>query len=295
VKDTTADRILVLGIYAFMIVLAVVMLYPFWEQVVLSFSTRAQALRDTLHLVPYPVSLEAYDRVLGSHEVWHAFLVTVFRVVVGTIFGLAVTAMTAYPLARDDFPFRDIFLALILFTMLFNGGLIPDYLLRKSLHLLNTLLVLILPGISAYNVIIIRSFYRYAIPRELQEAAQLDGASDWDVWWHVVLPLSKPVLATVGLWLAVSHWNAYFDALIYITDHDKYVLQVILRRILLENQIEMFLPPGTARDIGAVGQPPTPETVKAALIVVSTIPIVLIYPLLQRYFIKGITLGSLKG
>ena len=229
--------------------------------------------------------------MLSSTEVWNSGLNTIYRVVIGTIWGVFITALTAYPLSRRDFPLSGLFTGIILFTMLFSGGLIPSYLLRKSLGLLDKRLVLILPGIAAYNLIIMRNFFR-SIPRELQEAAQLDGASDFEVFWRVVIPLSKPVLATIALWLAVEHWNAYFDALIYITDRSKFVLQVVLRRILLENQLEMFLPAGT--DI-FVGQKPTEEVVKAALVMVSTVPIVLIYPFLQRYFIKGVMLGSLKG
>jgi len=290
--DTLADKIFVGFVYVAMLLVAVLMLYPLWDQLVLSLSTRQGALRGGFRLFPNPISVEAYKQVLASSEVWRSFGNTVIRVVAGTTWGVLLTALTAYPLARDDFPFSRLLMLLIVFTMLFGGGLIPDYLLRKQLGLLNTRLVLILPGLAAFNLIIMRNFYR-SLPRELQEAAQIDGASDFAIWWRIVLPLSKPALATIGLWIAVGHWNAYFDALIYITDRDKYVLQVVLRRILLEGQVDMFIP--SSMDISGVAQRPTGETVKAALVMVGTIPIVLVYPFLQRHFIKGTLLGAIKS
>ncbi len=290
--DTTADRIFIGIVYVLMVLVAIVMLYPLWDQFVLSLSTRQGALSRGLRLFPNPPTVEAYRQILSSNEVWRSFNNTLIRVVTGTFWGVFITALTSYPLSRDNFPFRRTLTLIILFTMLFGGGLIPDYLLRKNLGLLNTRLVLILPGIAAFNVIIMRNFYR-SLPRELEEAAQIDGASDWGIWWRIVLPLSKPVLATIGLWIAVTHWNAYLDALIYITDRDKYVLQVVLRRILLEGQVDMFLTPGMDGAMGA--QRPTPETVKAALVMVSTLPIVAVYPFLQRYFIKGTLLGAVKS
>lgn len=290
--DTTTDRIFIGIVYVLMVLVAIVMLYPLWDQLVLSLSTRQGALSRGLRLFPNPPTVEAYRQILSSNEVWRSFNNTLIRVVTGTFWGVFITALTSYPLSRDNFPFRRTLTLIILFTMLFGGGLIPDYLLRKNLGLLNTRLVLILPGIAAFNVIIMRNFYR-SLPRELEEAAQIDGASDWGIWWRIVLPLSKPVLATIGLWIAVTHWNAYLDALIYITDRDKYVLQVVLRRILLEGQVDMFVTPGMDGAMGA--QRPTPETVKAALVMVSTLPIVAVYPFLQRYFIKGTLLGAVKS
>lgn len=288
--DTWRDRLFMVFVYAVLIVVAIVMLYPFWEQLMLSLSTREDALRGGFRWLPNPLVLDAFQDVLDSPEIWGAFRNTLFRVVVGTAWGVFVTALIAYPLARDDFPLRRLWMTLIVFTMLFSGGLIPNYLLRKSLGLINNPLVLILPGLFGFNIIIMRNFFR-AIPYELTEAARLDGATDWQIWWRIVLPLSKPVLATMTLFLAVYHWNAYFDALIYITDRDLYVLQVILRRVLLEGQADLYVP-GTAMD---TARKPTAESVKAALVMVTVIPIVLIYPFLQRYFIKGTLLGAVKG
>lgn len=279
------------GVYTFLVIVVVAMLYPFWDQLVLSMSTRVQALGGGLRLFPSPVTLDGYRYVLDSPEIWRAAFNTLQRVVLGTIWGVAITALTAYPLSRDDFPFRRVFTIMIVFTMLFSGGLIPDYLLRKELGLLNNPLVLILPGLTAFNIIIMRNFFR-SLPPEVMEAAELDGANEWRIFRDMALPLSKPILATMALFIAVAHWNAYFDALIYITDRDKYVLQVILRRVLLESQLDMFIPAGT--DLSGVAQPPTQETVKAALVMVTTLPVIVVYPFLQRFFIKGTLLGAVK-
>jgi putative aldouronate transport system permease protein len=289
--DTRRDKVFMVVVYTVMILVTVVMLYPFWDQVVLSLSTRAQALEGGFRVWPSPISLDAYRYVLDSPEIWRAALNTVQRVIFGTAWGVAVTALTAYPLSRDDFPMRRVFTIMIVFTMLFSGGLIPDYLLRKELHLLNNPLVLILPGLTAFNIIIMRNFFR-SLPQEVMEAAELDGANEWRLFRDIALPLSKPILATMALFIAVAHWNAYFDALIYITDRDKYVLQVVLRRVLLEGQVDMFIPGGT--DLSGFVQPPTQETVKAALVMVTTLPVILVYPFLQRFFIKGTLLGAVK-
>ncbi|MGH2557846.1 MAG: carbohydrate ABC transporter permease [Thermomicrobiales bacterium] len=289
--DTWRDKVLMGVIYLMLIGVTFIMLYPFWDQLVLSLSTRAQALQGGIRLLPSPITWDAYREVLDSPELWKAARNTALRVIAGTLFGVYITALTAYPLSRDEFPLRRFWTILIVFTMLFSGGLIPNYLLRKDLNLLDNPLVLILPGLSAFNVIILRNFFR-SIPPDLTDAAQLDGASDWQIWRQIVMPLSKPVLATIGLFIAVAHWNAYFDALIYITDPDLTVLQVVLRRVLLEDQLALMM--GTGPVTIAEQQRPTPETVKAALVMVTTIPILLIYPFLQRYFIQGTLLGSVK-
>ena len=288
--DTRGDRILMFCIYTFLILLTLAMLYPFWDQVVLSVSDRSQALQRSIRWFPHTVTWDAYRYVLDSPEIWRAAFNSLQRVVLGTIWGVTITALTAYPLSRDDFPLRRVFTIMIVFTMLFSGGLIPDYLLRRELGLLNNPLVLILPGLTAFNIILMRNFFR-SLPPEMMEAAELDGAGEWQVLKDIVLPLSKPILATMALFIAVAHWNAYFDALIYITDRNEYVLQVILRRVLLEGQGDMFV---TGPENGGVVAPPTAETVKAALVIVTTLPIILVYPFLQRFFIKGTLLGAVK-
>ena len=292
--DTFLDKVFVLFVYIAMFFVLVIMIYPFWDQLVMSVSMRVAALRGGFRLWTWPLNFESYKAVFQSSHLFEAFLNTLHRVVLGTVFTLLVTSLISYPLSQDHFPFKRFFTGLILFTMLFSGGLIPSYLLRRDLGLLDKRLVLILPGIGAYNIIIMRNFFR-SIPVEIQESARLDGASDFGIWSRIIMPLSKPVLATIALWTAVGHWNAYFDSLIYITDRSKEVLQVVLRRVLLEDElVSMGMQPGP--ELGLIMQKkPTNEMVKAALLMVTTLPIVMIYPFLQRYFIKGILLGAVKG
>ncbi|NSW92700.1 MAG: carbohydrate ABC transporter permease [Firmicutes bacterium] len=291
--DSKSDRIVVFIDYILLIILILITLYPFWDLVVLSISPRNEALSSGLRLFTLNPDFQAYKQVFESPEVWRSFYNSIIRVIAGTSISVFFTALTAYPLSKKDLPLNKIITGLILFTMMFSGGLIPGYLLMKSLGILDTLWVLILPGaVGAYNIIIMRNFLR-TLPDSLEESAKIDGAKDFTIWWQIVLPLSTPVLATVTLWVAVGHWNAYFDALIYITDRSKYVLPVLLRRILLENQIEMYLP-GQADTSGVIVKP-TEETVKAATIVISAIPIIMVYPFLQKHFTKGIVLGAVKG
>jgi putative aldouronate transport system permease protein len=291
--DVLLDKILVGLIHVAMVSLLIVMIYPFWDQFIMSISMRTAALRGGFRLWTWPINLEGYRVVFKSKEILTGAMNTLYRVILGTIWTVFFTALTSYPLSRDDFPLKGLFTGVVLFTMLFSGGLIPSYLLRRDLGLIDKRLVFILPGVGAYNIIIMRNFFR-SIPAEIQESAKLDGASDLQVWARIIMPLSKPVLATIALWTAVGHWNAYFDSLIYITDRSKYVLQVILRRVLLEDElISMGMQPGP--EYGVLMTKPTQETVKAALLMATTLPIVFVYPFLQRYFIKGIMLGAVKG
>lgn len=290
--DTVGDRILVLICYILVVLLCIVMLYPFWDQFVMSVSTRQAALIGGFRLWTWPLSDSGYKFVLSSRELGLAALNTLFRVSVGTVWSVVVTALTAYPLSRKDLPFKTALTGFFIFTMFFSGGLIPTYIWIKQLGLINNRLVLILPGIAAYYLVIMRNFFM-GMPPELTEAAQIDGADDLTLWWQIVMPLSLPIIATIALWTAVNHWNAYFDALIYMTDRSKYVLQILLRRVLIDTDlINMGMQPGQGMDINIR---PTEETVKAALLIVTTVPILAVYPFAQKYFIRGILQGSIKG
>ncbi len=291
--DTRTDKALLALDYALLVLVAVVMLYPFWQQLVLSVSPRDEALRRGLHLITLRPSLQGYYKVVTTPNIVRAFGMSVLRVVLGTAISLTFTSLCAYPLSKKYFPLNRTFTGLILFTMMFSGGVIPAYILVKSLGLMNRIWALVLPGaVGAWNLIIMRNFLK-SLPVSLEESARMDGASEFTVWRRIVLPLSKPVLATVALWVAVGHWNAYFDALIYVPDHRKAVIQLILRWILLENQQEFNFGQGPEQP-GQVSSAPTSEIMKAAIIMVSTLPIVAVYPFLQRYFVTGIMLGSVK-
>ncbi|MDQ1301456.1 MAG: putative aldouronate transport system permease protein [Chloroflexota bacterium] len=291
--DTLTDRLLVFLCYLSILVLVIAMFYPFWDQFVMSISTRQAALVGGFRLWTWPINLDGYRVVLRSKELGTAAMNTLFRVVVGTGFSVVVTSLTAYPLSRRDLPLKRVLTGFFVFTMFFSGGLIPTYMWVRNLGLINNPLVLILPGLAAYYLVIVRNFYT-GMPQELQEAAQIDGANDFTLWWKVVMPLSKPILATIALWTAVNHWNAYLDALIYMTDKSKYVLQILLRRVLLDTDLlNMGMQPG--QEMGSIVSRPTEETVKAALLIVTTVPILLVYPFAQRYFIQGLLQGSVKG
>jgi putative aldouronate transport system permease protein len=278
-------NVIVLGLLAFST------LYPFVYVLTMSFSTHAEASREGLHLFPREVTLMAYKMVFSNPDILIGYMNTLFRAVVGTLMSVVLSCMCAYPLSRKDLPHRSLFMFLLIFTMLFSGGLVPTYLLIKNLGLLNNRWVYILPMcVQVFNVIIIRNFFE-SIPESLSESASLDGAGSWRILFKIYIPLSKPVLATVSLWTAVMHWNSWFDGLIYITDDRKQVLQIFLRRLVIESNT-MLLEKGLINpDMTQF----TPETLKAATIVVTIIPILLLYPFLQKYFVKGIMLGGVKG
>ena len=266
-------------------------LYPFVYTVSLSFSTAAEANREGLHLYPEEISFLSYRMVLSNPNILTGYLNTLFRTIVGTFLTVLVTCMFAYPLSKQDLPQRSLITFLVLFTMLFGGGLVPTYLLIRNIHLIDSLWVYILPGLtSAFNIIIVRNFFQ-SIPESLRESASIDGASDVRILFQIYMPLSKPVLATVSLWTAVTHWNAWFDALLYINSESKQVLQMFLRRIVIENSTQLI-------EKGLVNPEVTqftPETIKAATVIVTILPILLVYPFVQRYFVKGIMLGGVKG
>ena len=290
-KESISDRLLIIFCYTILTLIAFVMLYPFWDMMILSISNRADSLKVGWRFLTLHPEFGAYMQVLESPDIWRAIYNSVVRVILGTSISVFLTALTAYPLSKRNFTFNRTFTFLILFTMMFNGGLIPTYMLMKQIKLIDSFLVLILPGaVSAYNLVIMRNFLR-SVPDSLEESAKIDGASDFTIWLKIIMPLSTAVLATIALWSAVAHWNAYFDALVYINDRSKYVLQIILRRVLLEQQGDMFI---TGMELTTVSKT-TAETSKAALVMISTLPIVAIYPFLQKYFVSGIMLGSVKG
>ena len=239
------------------------------------------------------VSLELNPRIFAHKHIISAYTNTIFYTVVGTLINLAITVTCAYPLSRRDFPMRRFFSLLFLFTMYFGGGLIPTYILMSKLGFVNSRWVMLIPGaLSVYNMILVRTYLSGSIPGELLEASQIDGCSDTGFFFKILLPLSKPIIAVITLYYAVGHWNAYFNAMIYLNDVDKYPLQLILREILLASQISL----DDMVDVEAmVAKQGLADILKYALIVVATAPILCVYPFIQRYFIKGVMIGSVKG
>jgi putative aldouronate transport system permease protein len=274
---------------AFLVLLSAVFLIPFLVVFSTSFMSQAEyATRGSFILWPTQWDLEAYQMLLDrSTALRNAFAVTLFRVTVGTFLNLAFTSTMAYVLARRTLPGRT-FLTLVVFaTMLFGGGLIPTFMVVDSLKLTNSVWALVVPSlVNAYWMLLLRNFFM-SIPGEIEEAAIVDGASPPLVFVKIILPLSTPALATIGLFYAVNHWNAWFDAAIYIFDPKKQPVQLLLRGILSIVSAEML---GITSEVA-----PPAESLKSALIIVATVPILLVYPFIQRFFVKGIMVGSIKG
>ncbi|MBD2843701.1 carbohydrate ABC transporter permease [Paenibacillus sp. IB182496] len=288
---TRGERLFQIAAIGFLTVLSAVMLYPFVHMIAVSLDTPVHAIRPGLHLYPLEPTLEAYRQAFRYDGIYYGFTNTIFRTVVGTLLALCIMTMGAYPLSRKYLPHRYPLMMVIVFTMFFSGGLIPSYLLVKSLGLYDSVWVYIIPSlVNTFSFIILRNFF-ITIPVELEESAKLDGANDIRILYSLVVPLSKPILATVALWTAVYHWNAWFDGLIYIQDQKKIVLQILLRRLVVENldqELQMAMQQANTQYV-------VPETMKAAVLMISTLPILIVYPFLQKYFVKGIIVGSLKG
>lgn len=263
-------------------------LYPLIYVIVLSLST-ANLPNPYLYLWPVKPQLENYQVVLQFPVFWRAYLNTVLYAVSGAGLCVLVTIVTAYALSIETLPFRRTFLFLIVFTMLFSGGLIPYYLQIRNLGLVNNPLVMILPGaLSGFNVLIALTFLRTNIPRELREAARMDGAGDWVILWRIVFPLSKPIVAVLALFSGVAIWNSYFSALIFLSDRDLFPVALVLREIVVGVSMIESLPAEVKTQTSIAG-------VRTATLVLSVLPLLVIYPFLQKYFAKGVMLGAIKG
>ncbi|GIP38005.1 protein LplC [Paenibacillus sp. J31TS4] len=272
--------------HTFLVLLGVMMMYPLWREISLSFSSKEEALRGGLFLWPKHFTLDAYRSILKSDYIWTAYGNSLFITIVGTVLALFFTSCTAYPLAKRTLPFKKVFVSFVLFTMIFSGGLIPTYLVMKELHLINSLwAVIVLHLVSAFNVIIMMNFIR-TLPEELEESAMMDGANPIRIFFVIILPLCKPVLATLALWIAVGLWNNFFHSFIYLNDKSLMTLPVLLR-LIIAGQKE-------ADQLGEAIETSS-ESVIAATIVISLLPILSVYPFLQKYFIKGTLLGSVKA
>lgn len=292
-KLSTDDKIFYVISYAIVGFLTLIVLYPLIYILSCSFSSANAVSTGQVVLLPVELSVEGYKRVFENPNVWVGYRNTILYTVLGTLINVSMTMICAYPLARRKLPHRGFFTFLFTFTMLFGGGMIPTYLLMRDLHILNTIWVMIIPGaIGVSQMIVARTFINSTIPDDLLEAAQIDGCSDFRFFFEFVLPLSKAVLAVIAMQYAIGHWNAYFNAFIYLSDAGKYPLQIFLRQILIMNQINLA---DVADPEAAIAMQGMAELLKYSLIVVATAPILCIYPFLQKYFVKGVMMGSLKG
>ena len=289
IKRSAGDRAFDWINYLFLALFSLTILFPFWNLFVQSVSSPDSGVVDALQMWPKKFSAFNYKYVLANKYIWTGYRETLIRTIAGTALSVTLTAMGAYVLSKKKLPNRNFWTTVVLIPMFFSGGMIPSYLWMVNLHLIDNRLVLILPGlISSYNLIIMRNFFM-SVPEGLEESAMIDGAGSIRIFFSIVLPISKAVLATVALWVMVGHWNAWFDATIYIRDANKLPLQVVLRRILMEGTQQMMDMNST--DTNHV----TPDTLKAATTFVCMLPIMCVYPFVQKYFVKGVIIGSLKG
>lgn len=280
-------------IYALLAIVALLVVYPLLFVLSASVSDPASVLNGDMWLWPKDFSFIGYQKVLENRELLKSYMNTIVYTAVGTTINLTMTVMAAYPLAQRSFYGRNVMTAIMVFTMFFSGGLIPAYMLVKQLGMLNTMWALIIPGaVSVWNIILMRTFFQTGIPGEIQEAAAIDGCSDWKALWRIVLPLSMPILAVMVLFYAVGHWNAYFSAMIYLSDREQYPLQLLLREILIKDEMEGMVNIGDSSHAKTIMDQ---EAVKYAVVVIANLPILLLYPFLQKYFVKGIMIGALKG
>ena len=282
-RASISSRVFDVIVYTLLVLVALVTIIPFLQVVTISMSPPEVVASYGLHLFPTKIDMEGYRSIFKYKLLWSSYYNTIVRTALGTGLSMVLYIVGAYPLSKRYLPNRRFWMFFVIFTMYFSGGMIPSYLLINNwLKLSNTLWAL---AMSAYNLIIVRNFFE-SIPDSLEESARIDGARETTVLFRIVVPLSKPVLATVALWCMVSHWNAWYDCMLYIRDDARYVLQYTLQRILLDGQVQ---------DLDNIGAKVNTETMKMASIVVSILPIMVVYPFVQKYFTKGVMIGAVKG
>ncbi|MCQ4085275.1 carbohydrate ABC transporter permease [Saccharibacillus sp. JS10] len=297
IKETKQDKVFLAFVYLILTIALVLVAYPLIYILSASISNPTIVAAGEMWLLPKDITFEGYRRVFQDSSIWNGYLNTIIYTVVGTLVNLIVTLPAAYALSRRDFIGRNLFMILFIVTMFFGGGLVPTYLVVRNLGLIDSMWALILPGAtSVWNLIVCRTFFQSSIPRELQEAAEIDGCSNFRLYFRIVLPLSTALIAVMALFFGVGHWNNYFSAMIYLNQQEKYPLQLVLRQILVLQQ--MSAQGGTVDASMASSLNNKAEVaalVKYAVIIVATLPIIAVYPFLQRYFVQGVMIGSVKG
>jgi multiple sugar transport system permease protein/putative aldouronate transport system permease protein len=292
-NSTIGDKVFYIIIFVILTIFFLLVLYPCIFVLSASISSAAAVQSGRVILFPVDINLAGYKTVFNTATVWTGFRNSIFYTVVATCLNIAMTMTAAYCLSRNDVPGRNGIMLLFTFTMFFSGGIIPTYMMIQGLNILNTPLAIIIPGaIGVYNLIIARTFISSSIPAELLDAARIDGCSDIGYYLKIVLPLSKAIIAVLVLFYGVQHWNAYFNAMIYLHNKDLYPLTLFLREILMATQID----PSTVSDPELqMRLAEAAAVIKYALIIVTMVPVIIIYPLVQKYFIKGVMIGSVKG
>lgn len=287
IRETVGDRVFLIGAYAMCAVILLLVAYPLYFVLIASVSDPDAVNRGEVLFWPAKTSLQAYISVFQESQVWTGYRNTILYTVLNVFFSLCIVMPAAYALSRKDFPGRGPLVVFFLIAMYFNGGMVPTYLLVDGLNLTNTIWSMVLPScVNVFHLIIAKTYFETNIPIELREAAELDGCTDFKFFMRIVLPLSKAIISVVGVYVAVATWNSYMNALMYITKKELQPLQIVLRNILLVAQVTSGQSAAMARDS---------EMMKYALIVVTTIPIICVYPFVQKYFEKGVMIGSVKG
>ncbi|ANY76321.1 sugar ABC transporter permease [Paenibacillus ihbetae] len=293
VKESAGDRLFDIINYILLAIVLTIVLYPLIFVAVASISNPAAVVKGEVWLLPKEINFTGYEKVFANKEILNGYMNTILYTVAGTIVNVGMTILAAYPLSRKDFRGRNIFTALFVFTMFFSGGLIPTYLIVKDLGMTNTMWALIIPNaVAVWNIIIMRTFFQQSIPFEIQESAQMDGCGNLKILLKIILPLSMPILAVMTLFYSVAHWNSFFSALIYLTERDKYPLQLFLREILIQSNMQDMIQTSEESLAKTIMEA---ESIKYALVIVANLPILMLYPFLQRYFVKGMVIGAIKG
>lgn len=286
--DVAANAI----IYTLSVIMLVVLIYPLYFVVIASFSDPSSVSNGQVWFYPVGFTLDGYSALLKQVDVWVGYWNTIWYTVFGTFIGLAVNIPAAYALSRRDLVGRKAIVFFFVFTMFFNGGLIPTFLTIQKFGLYDTFLVMILPfSVIVYDILVARTFFNTSIPAELWDAAQLDGCGNLSYFFRIALPLSKAIIAVLGLWIAVGQWNSYFTALVYLRSPGLYPLQLILRNILVTDQMQSAMGTGEAQQIALR----LANLMRYSAIIVSTVPIMCVYPFIQKYFNKGVMIGAIKG
>ncbi|OBZ18296.1 sugar ABC transporter permease [Bacillus sp. FJAT-27264] len=291
IRHRSSDWIMEFGVYIVAVLFLVVLIYPLYFIVIASFSDPSAVANGRVWFFPSGFTLDGYKELLKHSNIWIGYRNTILYTVVGTAIGLVVNVSAAYALSRRDLVGRKFLSLFFIFTMFFNGGLIPTFLTIRDFHLYDTFLVMVLPfSVVVFNIIVARTFFQSSIPGDLWEAAQIDGCGNLRYFALVVLPLSKAIIAVLALWIAVGYWNSFFNALIYLKNPNLYPLQLILRNILITNQMQSGIGTGEAAQIALR----LASMMRYSVIIVATVPIMCIYPFVQKYFNQGVMIGAVK-
>lgn len=293
IRRTRADVFFDIFNFAGLTIFLLLVIYPLYFVTIASFSDPAAVFNGEVWLIPRGITFAGYEQIFINENIWLGYWNSLKYAVVGTAINVGLTLPAGYALSRKDLDFRNLFMVFVVFTMFFKGGLIPLYLLVRALGLTNTIWAMVLPmAIWVWNLIVCRTFFQTTIPDELRESSTMDGASDLQFFTRIVLPLSPALIAIMILFYSVGHWNSYFQALIYLRDEDKYPLQIVLRAILVQNQMqeEMMMD-----ETEALARQRIADQIKYGVIIVASVPLLILYPFLQKYFVKGVMIGAIKG